>query len=116
MLEPASFLIKNGGRLDPAWYEPHDLEELLSKWITDAGEGSDDLTRARVYRRAFTTAADLLMAEPASQRDRDKSSTFASEQLSYWRAIADEYAREIDVLTNRGGPVLTKWEDDRCGY
>lgn len=119
MITPATFLLTGGGRLDPAWYEPHDLTTLLATWISDeTAPGEDEkLTIARVYRRAFTTAADLIMSSPASQRDRDKSSAYSAEQLAYWRAQAAAYQDEIDDLLGvTSGPVLAGWEGTRrCG-
>lgn len=122
MLAPADFILGTGGRLSPAWYEPHDLVALLTGWLereaADHPGASEQLTKARVYRIAFTTAADLFMAEPASQRDRDKSSAYSAEQLKWWRDQAALYELEIANLTGRAfGPVLTGWEGDkRCGY
>lgn len=116
MLTPTDFILGSGGRLVPAWYAPHDLTALLTGWLTQYTSDTDDLTRARVYRVAFSTAADLFMAEPASQRDRDKSSAYASEQLAYWRRAAQEYQDEIDTLSGiTNGPVITGWEGEtRC--
>lgn len=112
MIEPSDFLITGGGRLDPSWYEPHDLDALLIEWLARAevDSASDALVTARVYRMAFTTAADLLMSEPANQRDRDKSSAFLANQLDYWLSQARAYQAEEDALEGRViGPVLTDW-------
>lgn len=114
MVEPSDFLISGGGRLDPSWYEPHDLTALLAEWIPRAGSASDEVLTARVYRMAFTTAADLFMAEPANQRDRDKSSAYLPEQVRWWRAQAQEYQDEEDALLGRLGPIITPWEGDKA--
>lgn len=112
MVKPSDFLITGGGRLDPSWYPGYVLDDLLTSWIDRAGPGSDAVITARVYRMAFTTAADLFMAEPANQRDRDKSSAYLPEQVRWWRAQADRYQDEEDALLGRLGPVITPWEGD----
>lgn len=116
MIEPSDFLITGGGRLDPSWYYPHDLDALLIEWLgkAESDSASDALITARVYRMAFTTAADILMSEPANQRDRDKSSAFLANQLDYWLAQARAYKKEEDLIEGRTlGPVLTDWNGER---
>lgn len=115
---PDDFTIEGGGRLDPTWFDPYDLIELLGTWIARASTtgASDALVTARVYAAAFTTAADLLMADPANQRDREKSSAYLAEQLKYWRDQAAAYEDEAAGLIGLNGAVLVQWEGDPpCG-
>lgn len=105
------FLISNGGRLDPTWFEPHDLNALLAAWL-DAASGSEQAVEALVYARGFETLVSLVMSEPATQRDRDKASTYSDKQLSYWERQAAYWRGRVDALTGNSGPVLTEWEGD----
>ena len=105
------FLISEGGRLDPAWFEPHDLDDLLAAWLA-AASGSDQAVEAQVYARGFETAVSLLMSTPASQRDRNKAVAFTPEQLAYWRAQAAYWRGKADALGGVSGPALVQWEGD----
>lgn len=107
----SDFLIQNGGRLDPTWFEPHDLSTLLTAWLA-AASGTDQAVEAQVYARGFETAVSLLMAAPAQQRDRDKSDAFTAEQLAYWRAQAAYWRGKADALGGVSGPALVQWEGD----
>jgi len=107
----SDFLIQNGGRLDPLWFEPHDLNTFLTAWLT-AASGSDQAVEAQVYARAFETLVSLVMSEPANQRDRDKASTFTDEQLRYWQGQAAYWRGKVDALGGRYGPVHVGWEGD----
>lgn len=108
----ADFLVSGGGRLNPAWFET-DVNTLLTKWVEQAGTGSDELVTARVYATAFTHLSDLMMTEAAMQRDRNKTTQFSSEQITYWQAQARRYQSEVDALTGVGGPHLSGWEGDK---
>lgn len=110
-MQASDFLISNGGRLDPTWFEPHDLSTLLIAWLA-AATGSDQAVEAQVYARGFETAVSLLMSDPASQRDRDKASAFTDRQLAYWQEQAAYWRGRVDALTGRAGPVLVEWEGD----
>lgn len=112
-MDAAKFLITNGGRLDPSWFEPHTLNILLYKWLDDAS-GSDQVVEATVYARAFETLVSLVMSEPAQQRDRDKASTYTDKQLAYWEQQAAYWRGRVDALTGRAGPALTEWEGERA--
>lgn len=105
------FLIANGGRLDPSWFEPHTLNTLLTNWLAQA-TGSDELVEATVYARAFETAVSLLMAAPASQRDRDKADAFSDRQLAYWQQQVAYWRGRADALAGYNGPVIVGWEGD----
>lgn len=114
MVAAADFTIANGGRLNPDWFLPLILADLLDDWITMSEPGSDELVTAKVYKLAFTTLTDSMMVDPANQRDRDKSSAFLAEQLKYWRQAIVEYEREIDALEGLVfGPIITPWEGRR---
>ncbi len=110
-MEATDFLISNGGRLDPSWFEPHTLNDLLTAWLAQAS-GTDELVEATVYSRAFETAVSLLMAQPANQRDRDKSDAFSDRQLAYWQQQAAYWRGRVDALTGGAGPVVVPWEGD----
>lgn len=104
------FLISKGGRLDPSWFEPHDLEAaLLPAWLT-AASGTDQVREAIVYARAFETVVSLVMSEPATQRDRDKSDSYSDRQLAYWQQQAAYWRGRVDALTGNSGPALVQWE------
>lgn len=111
-MQASDFLISNGGRLDPTWFEPHDLETgLLPAWLS-AATGGEELVEAAVYARAFETLVSLVMSEPAQQRDRDKASAFTDRQLSYWEAQAAYWRGRADALAGNSGPALVGWEGD----
>lgn len=105
------FLIASGGRLDASWFEPHTLNTLLTAWLTEA-TGSSQAVEAQVYARAFETVVSLVMSEPATQRDRDKASSFTDKQLAYWQAQAAYWRGKSDALAGLSGPVLVDWEGD----
>lgn len=105
------FLIENGGRLDPTWFEPHNLDTLLAAWLA-ASTGTDQQVEAAVYARGFETLVSLVMSEPATQRDRDKASTFSDRQLSYWEQQAAYWRGRVDALNDGFGPALVSWEGD----
>lgn len=113
-MQAKDFLLANGGRLNPDWFAPDDVETLVSTWLngTDPSE-SDALRSARVYRLAFTTLVDQLMFEPASQGDRSKRSAYLPEQLKYFKLLADEYGDAIDDLLFGAPSILVEWEGKR---
>lgn len=110
----AAFTTSGGGRLDPEWFT--DLDALLDAWISASEPGSDELVTARVYCRAFTFLSDSFMSDPSMQRDRNKTSQFSAEQLSYWARQAAKYQAEVDALTGNVGPVITPWEGRKHVY
>lgn len=107
----SDFLIANGGRLDPSWFEPLDLGQLLEAWLGKAS-GGEERVEALVYACGFETLVSLVMAEPASQRDRDKASTFTDEQLRYWQGQAAYWRGKADALAGKVGPALVSWEGE----
>lgn len=110
----AAFTTSGGGRLDPEWFT--DLDALLDAWISASEPGSDELVTARVYCRAFTFLSDSFMSDPSMQRDRNKTSQFSAEQLSYWARQAAKFQAEVDALTGNVGPVITPWEGRKHVY
>lgn len=105
------FLISNGGRLDPTWFEPYVLTDLLTAWLADAS-GTDQAIEAGVYARGFETLVSFIMSSPASQRDRDKSDSFSDTQLRYWQDQASYWRGKADALGGRVGPALVQWEGE----
>ena len=105
------FLIDNGGRLDPSWFEPHYLPDLITAWLT-AASGTDQAVEATVYARAYETLVDGIMSQPAQQRDRDKSSAFTDAQLRHWQAQAAYWRGKADALNGVGSPALVQWEGE----
>lgn len=93
-------LIVPYGELQPAQFPDRNLDESVQVWLTQIEESGDldDLTtaaadRARtafVYWRAFTTIADRLANTPETQRSSDRSTTWSTGQIAYWRRRADE--------------------------
>lgn len=110
-MEATDFLMVNGGRLNPTWFEPLTLNDLLDAWLADAA-GSDELVTATVYARAFETLVSQVMSEPASQRDRDKASAYSDRQLAFWEAQAAYWRGRVDALAGNVGPTLVSWEGD----
>lgn len=110
-MEADDFLISKGGRLDPTWFEPYVLLDLLPAWIASAS-GSDQAQEATVYARAFETLVSFVMSEPASQRDRDKSDSYSDTQLRYWQDQASYWRGKADALSGRAGPEIVQWEGD----
>ena len=110
-MNPEDFLISNGGRLDPGWFEPYVLTDLIPAWMASAS-GSDQVVEATVYTRAFETLVGFVMSSPASQRDRDKSDSFSETQLRYWQDQASYWRGQADALLGRAGPELVQWEGE----
>jgi len=107
----ADFLIQNGGRLDPVWFEPHDLNNLLTAWLA-ASSGSDQAVEALVYARAFETLVDAIMITAASERVGSISAARSDEQLRYWQRQAAYWRGKADALTSGTGPAIVQWEGD----
>lgn len=105
------FLISGGGRLDPDWFKPYVLTDLLTTWLASAS-GTDQVIEATVYTRAFETLVSFVMSSPASQRDRDKSDSFSDTQLRYWQDQAAYWRSKAEGLTGRVGPALVQWEGE----
>lgn len=109
----ADFLIQNGGRLDPSWYAPLVLTDLLTAWLAGA-TGSDQQVEAAVYTRGFETVVSLIMSRPTKWAADDVSESFSDEQLRYWQAQAAYWRGKDDALNGSGsGPVLVGWEEDQ---
>lgn len=107
----SDFLIQNGGRLDPTWFEPHDLSTLLTAWLT-AASGSDQAVEAQVYARAYELLVDGLMLSASSERVGGISVSRSDEQLRYWQQQVAYWRGKADALTGNAGPVLVEWEGD----
>lgn len=107
----ADFLIANGGRLDPAWYAPLVLTDLLTAWLAGA-TGTDQQVEAAVYTRAYEALADQVMFAASSERVGAIAVSRSDEQLRYWARQAAYWRGQLDALSGRSGPVLTEWEGD----
>jgi len=105
----SDFLITNGGRLDPTWFQPHNLTTLLTAWL-GAATGSDQAVEAQVYARAYELLADSIMFASASERVGKVSASRSAEQLRYWAEQAAYWRGKADALTGNSGPELTQWE------
>lgn len=99
------------GRLNPAWYEGGDLDDMLEAWLAEAQAktSSEPAQEAWVYHRAFQALADDRLLQPATVAADDIREAYAPEQLAMWRRWADEYRARYDALTNGGAaaPVIT---------
>ena len=110
----SDFLIATGGRLDPAWYEPLDLEAtLLPAWLA-AATGSEAAVEASVYARGYETLADAIMMRPASEKADDIAVARSDRQLAHWQQQAAYWRGKAAALTgtDTGGPALTAWNGD----
>ncbi len=107
----SDFLIQNGGRLDPSWFEPHDLNTLLAAWLS-AASGSDQAVEAQVYARGFETLVDMVMTRPARVSADDVTEAYSDAQLKHWQQQAAAWRSTADALTGSGRPALTAWEGD----
>lgn len=105
------FLITNGGRLDPTWFQPHNLTTLVTAWL-GAATGTDQAVEAQVYARAYELLADTVMFASASERVGKVSATRTAEQQRYWAEQAAYWRGKADALTGNGGPALVEWEGD----
>lgn len=107
----SDFLITNGGRLDPTWFAPHTLTDLLTAWLA-ATSGTDQAVEATVYARAYETLVSLIMAQPTSWRADDVAETRSDTQLAWWQRQAAYWRGRVDALAGDGGPALAQWEGD----
>lgn len=92
-------LIVPYGELQPAQFPDRDLEESIGVWLAQLAETGnlDGLTdaaadRARtayVYWRAFGTIADRLANTPETERSSDRSTTWSTGRITYWRQRAE---------------------------
>lgn len=105
----SDFLIQNGGRLDAAWFEPHNLDTLLTAWL-NAATGSDQAVEAVVYARAFETLVNMVMTRPARVSADDVSEAYSDAQLAHWQRQANSWRGKADALTGTTSPILTRWE------
>jgi len=107
----SDFLIQNGGRLDPSWFEPHNLNTLLTAWLT-ASSGTDEAVEAQVYARAYELLVDGIMLAASSEKVGGITASRSDEQLRYWRDQAAYWRGKADALTGNSGPALVSWEGD----
>jgi len=105
----SDFLIANGGRLDPTWFAPYTLNDLLTAWLA-ATSGTDQAVEATVYARAYETLVDAIMMAASSERVGSISASRSDEQLRYWRQQAAYWRGRVDALTGSSGPALVQWE------
>ena len=103
------FLISNGGRVDPAWFEPHDLTTLLTAWLS-AATGTDQAVEATVYARGFETLVDMVMTRPARMSADDVTEAYSDSQLAHWQRQANSWRGKADALAGDSGPALAQWE------
>lgn len=107
----SDFLIQNGGRLDPTWFEPHDLSTLLTAWLA-AASGTDQAVEAQVYARAYELLVDGIMLSASSEKVGGITASRSDEQLRYWQQQVAYWRGKADALTGNAGPVLVEWEGD----
>ena len=85
----SDFLIQNGGRLDAAWFEPHNLDTLLTAWL-NAATGSDQAVEA-VVRPRSETLVNMVMTRPARVSADDVSEAYSDAQLAHWQRQANSW-------------------------
>lgn len=94
------------GELSPDWLPDVDLQGIVAAAIS-AGENrdeDDETVTAFAYSRAYAALQADLMAQPASQRERDKSDAYLPVQFDYWARRADYWQCRYTELAGSRQP------------